>query len=504
MKKARVLALAMAAMLGFSGAACNVSAAEAESAVAGGNASVGVNVQLGEMGKSLISMFAPADFSWLNEADINVDATVDNAQTNGEVTFSVNETAIATAKVLADMATLDFQVLIPELSDIVLTGNYAKMMEEAEASVSVGGETEELSESQMQLAKTIAENLTKNPPSEEVMNGLMERYLPAVMSMAQPGETAESYTYTIGDITQEASYMEYVFTAAAAVEGAKQILTTAKDDADLKAILESAVAGTSYEGQITEAFDSGVAKALESLESTEVPEDFQAVVRPLMDQEGGFLGLELDVNGVTMFSVRTAKADPKTGLDLNVIADVNGTTTALNLTGTSTSENGALTGEYVFSMDEQAVASVTVNQAMTDAGFEGHYVVTPIVPETEVEGENSVASMLEGFSLLVDVTANGEGGTLAAEVTMGGSSLGKITLRAADGPTVEASIPEDAQRVALDDDAAMETYMGSMNIETILTNLTAAGMPEEFLNQIMGGGEYDEDYEADEEEEPAA
>ena len=128
-------------------------------------------------------------------------------------------------------------------------------------------------------------------------------------------------------------------------------------------------------------------------------------------------------------------------------------------------------------------------------------MATPIVPEAEEEGEYSVASMLEGFSLLVDVEGNQAGGTLALEVTMGGSTLARLTLRAAEGETVEFDLPADAERVALTDDEAMNTYMAGVSIDTILANLQAAGMTEEFLNQLMGGGEEDADYA---EEEPAA
>lgn len=490
---------------------------EAEQTGKGGH--FGLNVKLEDTGRAIAGMLVPADISWLDNADIAVDSTQGEDEVDAVITASLNGVKLLGVNMEMDLKTMDMALQIPELSEALLTGNYAELMNTS-ASVTVGGETEEApvtSEQYADLAAALA-NLEKNPPAPEVTASLLDRYFNIVFDAYEEGESGAE-TITIGDYSAEAETVEGILTTEKAQEMARTLLTTARDDEELGGVLEQAAAGTSSEGNVVAQFQAAVDELQADLDKSEAETEadayaedaeepgteepaFDAVsVKLYLDEQGKANGVK--VSGITgeevtpMALVQFPSGEDWTALNAEILDP----STPIRLTGVGTKADNTLNGTYQIFVGDKAMVDVqaTQNTDSKETGvFDGEYVFTPIA---DPEDDSNPMNSLSGFGLAATVHTEKTGGTLKLDVQSGGSSLINATLRGENNTEeISVELPEGAETYALNDDEAMSAYMGTINPMSIIASLMEAGMPEDFLNQIMGGGESTEDAA----EEPAA
>ena len=537
MKGKKMLAVLMASAMGLSAAGGSAQAAtfhetntaaleeikksitEAEPQEKGEGGHFGLNVKLEDTGRAIAAMFVPADISWVDNADIAVDSSQGEDEVDAVITATLNGVKILGVNMEMDLKTMDMALQIPELSDALLTGNYTELMN-ASTSVTVGGETEENPVTSEQYAELVAalSNLEKNPPAPEVTASLVERYLNIVFDAYEEGESGAE-TITIGDYSVEAETVEGILTTEKAVEMVRTLLTTARDDGELQGILEQASAGTSSEGTVVTQFQEAVDELLTELDKSEgeaeadaYAEDaeeagteepaFDAVaVKLYLDEQGKANGFK--VSGITgeevtpMALVQIPSGEDWTALNAEILDPSN----PVRLTGVGTKAGNTLNGTYQLFVSDKAMVDIqaTQNTDSKETGvFDGEYVITPIA---DSEDDSNPMNSLSGFGLVATVHSEKDGGTLKLDVQSGGSSLVNATLRGENNTEkVTVDLPEGAETYALNDDEAMSAYMGTINPMSIFSSLMEAGMPEDFLNQIMGGGESTEEAA----EEPAA
>ena len=111
------------------------------------------------------------------------------------------------------------------------------------------------------------------------------------------------------------------------------------------------------------------------------------------------------------------------------------------------------------------------------------------VPADSSEDTDSSLSMLENFSLVLDLNSAKDSGSVALSVESAGSTLGSFTVTSGAGESVE--IPDltalgDVYDVTNEDD--MSAYAATLDLTTLMDNLSNAGVPDEVITYVLSGG----------------
>lgn len=176
------------------------------------------------------------------------------------------------------------------------------------------------------------------------------------------------------------------------------------------------------------------------------------------------------------------------GYLLSIETDDSGT---LSLSGSGQIDGGKLNGTYKVSQDDTAAAVIEVKDYDTESAKEGYlngnYTIT--FPADSSEDTDSSLSMLENFALVLDLNSAKDSGSVALSVESAGSTLGSFTVTSGAGESVE--IPDltalgDVYDVTNEDD--MSAYAATLDLTTLMDNLSNAGVPDEVITYVLSGG----------------
>ena len=180
--------------------------------------------------------------------------------------------------------------------------------------------------------------------------------------------------------------------------------------------------------------------------------------------------------------------DSDFGYLLSIETDDSGT---LSLSGSGQIDGGKLNGTYKISQDDTAAAVIEVKDYDTESAKEGYlngnYTIT--FPADSSEDTDSSLSMLENFALVLDLNSAKDSGSVALSVESAGSTLGSFTVTSGAGESVE--IPDltalgDVYDVTNEDD--MSAYAATLDLTTLMDNLSNAGVPDEVITYVLSGG----------------
>ena len=176
------------------------------------------------------------------------------------------------------------------------------------------------------------------------------------------------------------------------------------------------------------------------------------------------------------------------GYLLSIETDDSGT---LSLSGSGQIDGGKLNGTYKIAQDDTAAAVIEVKDYDTESAKEGYlngnYTIT--FPADSSEDTDSSLSMLENFALVLDLNSAKDSGSVALSVESAGSTLGGFTVTSGAGESVE--IPDltalgDVYDVTNEDD--MSAYAATLDLTTLMDNLSNAGVPDEVITYVLSGG----------------
>ena len=481
-------------------------------------ARAGINLKLEDAGRAIAGMLLPVDVSWLDNAEIAVESSMGEEQMNAVLTASLNGTKILTMNIQMDLNTMEMVIQAPEISDALLKANYTDLMK-GTLETTAGEETSETSltaEDYSNLYR-IGINLQKNPPSPETIVSLMDRYCSIVFDAYEEGE-AGTETVSIDGYSVEASVAEGILTQERTMDMAVTLLNTAREDEELKGVLEQALAGTSEEGTAYQTFQATIDSALEEIakseETAEEGEDAEGEPESIslklyLDDQENKIGVQVtgadDENQDLFMRMLYPSGEDWSALDVELVADED----QLCLTGSGQKADGKLNGTYKLLVDNKEMVDIQAVQN-TDAKetgvFDGEYVLTPV---TDAEDSSNPMNSFAGFGLAAAIHTDKTSGNVKLDLQSSGASLLSMTLSAEkSADEVVIDLPETAEVYDMTDDEAMNGYLSSINPMAVISNLFEAGMPEEVLTQLMGGDSGEEgDIEAGDdyaEEEPAA
>lgn len=468
-----------------------------------------LTLTLDDAGRSLLGFLVPADISWFKDLNLASDVTLAEEGEFMNAGLYLNGTKLCSMEYYFDFETMDIYMRFPELHDGYLKMNYADSIAQSQAQLeeqiqamedagSTAEEIEEFAKVSEQLTSGITSpeffkammqvtgDLPAFLPETAVVEELLNKYGSIIFDHIEPGENTEE-NVTLNQISANCKVYEGRLTSGTTKAMMQEILNTAKADEQLKNILNSWDEKLEQTENLYQSFLDALEKGLTEVEAMDTDNGASYFSSKIYaDENDKIVGEEISmVDGEeTTPLFRCMTLSDGTGFESDYVFGPAEEGIALN--GNGSIKGSLLSGTYTLDVEGTPVAKIEVQDydinAPKNGCFSGSYEFTPII--TTEAGENY--NMLQNFALIADIASERESGSFVLTLASAGASLGKLSVTANLGATVEKPDPADfAEVYDLTDETALSDYSSGMAFETILENLSAAGVPNDLIEAIL-------------------
>lgn len=460
-------------------------------------------ITLGDAGRGLLGMMLPVDISWLDNLKLSTDVSIKDGQMGEVLNVSLNGTDICSVELYSDFKTGDVLTRIPELSESYLKASMQDMVQDTLTEEDVSAS---ISADDLMNYMNLYENILEYLPSADALENLLDTYGTILIEGMTEGETG-SETLAVSEISQECTTFEGVLNNADATATLETILSQAREDENIREILTGLEGiGTGTEDlyqQFQDGVDSLSADLAESVE-----DDGSALVSKIwVDDTDKIVGRQLSLltaDGASdpLFTYQT----PSNGDERGFLMELGSEESTISLTGSGTVNNGIMDGSYSFLIDSQPTLSIELSDYDTETAAEGKingvytisFLPSAIADASAAEGASSdivSSSILAGFSLAVTLSSGETDFSATADILSAGESLLSLSFSADQGEGTEipdfTAISENAYDTLSQEDSA--AYAEEVSLDTILSNLMDAGMPETFIEDLITAFTYTEE-----------
>lgn len=406
------------------------------------------------------------NFDFLSKINISTDMGMDGDMQKMQLALALNNQEIIKLNVIMNMAQYIIYANAPGLNEDWIVFDGSEMMTEGSAAG-------------VMSSAAMMTVMSKALPDAETMTKVLDRYLSLIIPKLQNVEQSTVKLEAEG-VQQECNALTLKIYEADALEICKAVLSTAKDDADLKAIIIKAseamaeMSGTTASGAEAYAdFQEMVASALSDMEDVEETDTTDPIVVTLyVDNNHKTIGAKLampdSVSENCMFYAYTLTSGDKTAVKLVL------PTMAIEASGSSTTTGGKTNGTCKVDMQGTTMATAKIENWDVNGGT---LTVTPNM-------EMFVPGITDAFgTLALQIKLNTE--VIELNVLSDGSTMLGLALKATDSNGPDLSIPSDATDAM--DSNAMQAWAENLNLQGVLDKLEAAGVPSELIEGIING-----------------
>ncbi|MDO4336625.1 MAG: hypothetical protein Q4C91_00875 [Eubacteriales bacterium] len=451
-----------------------------------------ISLNLEDAGRSILGLMVPVDLSWLNNIGMDMDVAIEDAVEAVDAEIYVNDTTVGTMRILLDLASMVEYIQIPEISESYLK---ADLLEENTIDVENGdgSDSVEIDEEAFEKSAQITEAIMSDPeaylPDGATMKEILDRYVTMLLDYLKEGPSVEE-TVSVSGIGQDCTVYEGQMTEKDAVDFVKEALTAAKEDEQLKELIESWQEFAEDTQDLYGDFQKAVEDALADLETEEELSETEYISSKIwVSEQGKIVGREFAVcegiDSEPLFTWKNPHKDDASGL----LIELNSDEGVLSLGGSGETKDGKMNGSYDIASDGVIVANVVMEDydlETAKAGYpNGSFTVS--FPQGDVEESESAYNPLANFSLVLNLISDEASDTSEIELSVlsAGVSLGSLKI---NGSLSEGMEIPDIEKAGTIYDAAneadMEAYAEELDFGTILDNARTAGVPEALVAQL--------------------
>lgn len=486
-------------------------------------ASSNLTLKVEDTGRAILgSLFESGDASWLDSVSLKLNTGVSDGMEAIAGDILLNDTSLTGLKIYMDLADMMEYIGLPDLAEGYLTDPLQSN------TVAGSGETSIASdEAATQFLKTyinVLTNLSEYAPDGETAETLLNRYGSLLIEGMEDGAVTEE-TLSVEGIEEDCTVYEAAMDAEGLVNTTAQILTTVKDDEEIKALFEKwgndqyEEFQTSVEGVLAQAQEA-VSSEDNSLEAIDITADVW------VNADGKIEGQKIEVADTAALTWQAPENGENSALLLEVAAEGSDTSSTITLSGSGTTTGDALNGNYFLAVNGSKLIDIEAKDLITDkesktASGELTLSIAEEVTQANEESEDtedsvsSTASAYAGFELAVVYDIDEAAGTEKVDLTlsMSDAPLATLTLESAPGDE-EVEVPDAKDLTptySMDDTDALNEYISGLDMDGLAEKLKAAGVPEDLVEDITSAFEESqeetesaEDAEADEDSETEA
>lgn len=460
-----------------------------EKAMAGTKAIMTLKLEDG--GKTLLSAASGGmDFSWLNTLTMDMTAAVTEGKeiVNGEILL--NDSPLCNMNMYMDLNELVEYLQIPELSETWMKMPLLDSLEISEEELAQTFESEEEIQAYLEYMEAykasmknnfkVLSDLTTFLPDTATVSTLLDRYGNIIIDSVAEGGSSEE-TISIEGISEDCTVYESQITEAGVLSMMENILTAAKEDQELKGLLDkwSETSGEDLNAQLQANADALLADLTGEGSDTAI-----VTSKVWVNADGKIVGREIsaedETGSIPVFTWKNPSADGNSALLLEIGAEEE----TMTFTGTGQSAEGLLNGEYVFAVNGVKMLGVRAENLETHPKVPGYYngrIGVSVLDAGTEEAPNPLAA----FGLDINVVSDAEAKTNQIDFTVTNSGAALVTL-SVNGGYADASVSAPEQAVL---DASLDiteeeselSYIQGMDWTAILDNASAAGVPAELV-----------------------
>lgn len=444
---------------------------------------------LGDAGRAMLGMMVPVDVSWIHDLEFSTDITIADTATMESIDLLLNGTKLCTMEIMADSSTGDTYIRIPELSESYLSVSYADAIATLEqsmpidASGSVSGLPLEGTGSGNEILSpfSIYDSVIRNLPDAQVLENIITNYGTMFIESMEESSSGNE-TITVDDVSQECTTYEGTLNETQAVALIESMLTTARDDSDIKSLFPDDAA-SAYED-----FQAAIDSLLAEFPPETTNDNSLAVSKIWVGQNGNIVGRQFSFtdNTGTPISELTWQ-NPVNGDGSGFLFEINGDGNTVSISGSGSKNGGMLDGNYVLSIDSIPYVSIDVTGYDTEAAKEGN--INGVYKLSLLPGsvpDDATYTSVSSFSLVVTLSSDGTAGSFMVDLQSSGASL--CSLSCSSGLGDGASLPSlsEIQGTVYDslNEDEVNAYLNELNVDALMEKLAQAGMPDEFIGQV--------------------
>ena len=416
------------------------------------------------------------DMSFLSKINLSVDASIKDQVEKVQMSVGLNGQKIVTLNMLMNMADYIMYVAAPELNDGWIKFDAGEMSGGNVPNVITGGVMSSAQLTELANALPDAETLTK----------VLDRYLKLVLAELDNVEQTNTKLELYG-LEQECTQLTLKIYEADALAIVKAVLNAAKDDADLKKIIEDvAKAIEDLAGEDIGAdgayidFKEAITDMLADLnEITETDTESPIQLDTYVDKNHNIIGMKVsmpdygDRGMVYYYSI--AEGD-KFAVEFAIPNDTQNTgEDDFKLSGTGTKKDGKTNGTYTITFEGKDYLTLKVEDLTAESGT---LTLTPTETMVYELGLNA----LPFKKLAVQIKLAGDG--IELNVLSEGKLLAGLALKASESAGPNLSEPSNATDAL--DSAAMQSWAEKLDLTKVLDNLEKAGVPSELIDAVVG------------------
>lgn len=452
-----------------------------------GNAEIKVSLEDG--GKAILGMLSPVDISWLADASISGNVSMSDKSMTEFMDVNVNGTKICTIEYYFDTENSEIYMRIPELSDGYIKMNMEQMTQEAVE------EADQELDSSFTTSLDLADSMNsyfstlENLPEADLVTSILTRYTDIIFDNVADAENPGAQEAVAGDVSQELSVLEGHVTQAEALPMFQQILDTAKSDEELKGLIETWTEAMNDPDYTYETF----LEAIEDMEKdldTEADETDESgfILRAWVDSDGEVVGRQFLLNDEQeeeLFGYLCTADGDKRGFSMQLGSGDD----KVAIEGSGELKGDLLSGTYTISSGEADAAVIDVTDYDTKAVQDGIWKGTYTISGAPVEDEDGNSYDPFGGMQLIFTADGADEDSIDwnLAIAAGGATLGSVSLTGGNGGEALAAVDVASLTDVYDfsNDDEVEAYTASMNMDAITENLTSAGMPEGWLDDVI-------------------
>lgn len=453
-----------------------------------------MTLKVEDTGRALIgALMGGTDVSWLQSISLDSNISIKDGVEAIVSSVLLNDNKLCDFNVYMDLANMMEYIQIPELSD-----SYMK--------APVSSDSEENSEEAQQFLNTYMttlSDLTSVLPDSKTLSTLLDRYGNIIIDSFEEGSSVEE-SVSVDGISEECTAYEGIISEKTAYTIVEKVLTTAKDDEEIKALFDQWSDDASNEENQYKDFQNLITDALDDMnrddEGSTDNEAFSSKV--WVNGDGKIVGRQFGItDGTDTTPVFTWKA-PSEGEDSALLLELAADDSSFTFTGSGKTADGLLNGDYILAVNGTETVDINVENLETKPAKAGYYNGTFNISfpaaetdssdseageSTEDDTDTSATDMLAGFGAVIKLTsdAGADTSTLDLTVTTSGAALATLSITGSYGEGVE--IPDFAsldKTYDATDDEAMTEYLTEINWDTFLANVKVAGVPDELATQL--------------------
>ena len=444
-----------------------------------------ITLKVEDTGRALVgALMGGTDVSWLQNIRLDSNVSIKDGVEAVVSSVLLNDSQICDFNVYVDLANLMQYIQIPELSEAYITAPISSGTEDTSA------EAQEFLSTYMTALSDISSML----PDSKTVTTLLDRYGNLIIDNVEEGASVEE-SLSVDGISESCTAYEGLISEKALTAMTENILTSAKDDAEIKGLFEQWSDPSDGEKQYQE-FQTAIESTLGSIHADgSASEEALLSSKIWVNTEGRIVGRQIGVEDeetndiVPIFTWKAPSSNDTSALFIDISADGS----SLTLTGSGKTADDLLNGNYVLAVDGTETVDINVENLETKPEKPGYYNGTfnltfPTSSETASnETTESAANPLAGFGAVLKLTsdASSETSSLDLTVTTSGAALATLSITGEYSDGVE--IPDLASLDKTYDassDEAMTEYLTDVNWDTFISNAKVAGLPDELASQL--------------------